>query len=213
MENSSSEKNTNDEILDQLIKKVNELDKRKVELPDFAKELENLRKWIQEQMPDYSKPIKELERIVMQHHLDYPAREIQKQINELSAKVEKVPKNIQVQHRHYFDPKSKGWIIAGVVLLIVLAVSVGFSGHLFVENIRIEANDIKFRVVRQAFPEIAEEIEKRFAKDSETMEAKLIELEAEALRNAQAEDRIARAKEEIREAKKEMGKKYLKWGR
>ena len=39
------------------------------------------------------------------------------------------------------------------------------------------------------------------------MEAKLIELEAEALRKARAQEKIDQAEEEIREAKKEMGRK------
>lgn len=206
MENSSSEKNTNDEILDQLIKKVNELDKRKAELPDFAQELESLKKWIQEQMPAYSRSIKELERIVVQYNLNNPTQQIQKPLDEVKVILSKVPKNIPVKHYHYFDTKSKGWIIAGMILLIVLAISTGWSGHLFVQNLRVEANDIKFRVVRQAFPEIANEIEDGYAKNPEGMEVKLIELEAKALRKARAQERIDQLEKEIREKKKEMGR-------
>jgi len=201
MENSSSEKNTNDEILEQLVKKVNELDKRKAELPDFAKELENLKKWIQEQMLDNLKSIKELERIVMQHNLNYPAQQIGKQLEEVKAVFSKVPKNIPVKHYHYFDTKSKGWIIAGMILLIVLAISTGWSGHLFEKNRRLEANDIMFRVAKQVYPEITREIEDRYTKDPDEMEDKLVELEAKALRKARAQERIDQLEKEIRETK------------
>jgi len=207
MENISSERNTNDEIIEQLVIKVNELDKRKVDFPDYAPQFEELKIWILQQMPDYPKSLHELERLMMQHNLSDACREIEMQIGDLKGIVAKIPKDIPVKHRHYFDPKSKGWVIAGVTLLIVVAITTGLSAHLYVENRRIEASDIKFRVARQAFPEIAREIEDRYAKDPEKMESKLIELEAEALRKARAQEKIERAEDEIREAKKEMRRK------
>jgi hypothetical protein len=211
MENTSMERNTNEEIIEQLVKKVNELEKRKVDIPDYAAQFEELKIWIQQQMPDYTKPLEELARLVIQHNISYPGREIQTQIGELKGIVAKIPKNIPVKHQHYFDPKSKGWVIAGVTLLIVVAVTTGLSVHLFVENRRIEAADVMFRVAKQAYPEVTNEIEDRYAKDPVKMEAKLIELEAEALRKARAQERIDQAEEEIREAKKEMGiKKFGK---
>ncbi len=207
MENTSTERNTNEEIIEQLVKKVNELDKRKVETPDNTPQFEELKIWIQQQMPDYTNSLHELERLVMQHDLSYPGREIQTHIAELKGILAKIPKDIPVKHRHYFDPKSKGWVIAGVALLIIVAVTTGLSVHLFVENRRIEAAAVMFRVAKQAYPEITAEIEDRYAKDPDKMEAKLIELEAEALRKARAQERIDQAEEEIREAKKQMKKK------
>ena len=207
MENTSTERNTNEEIIEQLVKKVNELDKRKVETPDNTPQFEELKIWIQQQMPDYTNSLHELERLVMQHDLSYPGREIQTHIAELKGILAKIPKDIPVKHRHYFDPKSKGWVIAGVALLIIVAVTTGLIVHLFVENRRIEAAAVMFRVAKQAYPEITAEIEDRYAKDPDKMEAKLIELEAEALRKARAQERIDQAEEEIREAKKQMKKK------
>ena len=64
MENTSSERNTNDEIIEQLVKKVNELDKRKVDIPDYAPQFEELKIWIQQQMPDYTQSLRELERLI-----------------------------------------------------------------------------------------------------------------------------------------------------
>ena len=207
MENTSAERNTNDEIIEQLVIKVNELDKRKVDSLDYTPQFEALKILIQEQIPDYTKPLEELERLVIQHNLSYPSGEIQNQIIELKGIVAKIPKGIPVKHEHYFDPKSKGWVMAGVTLLIVVAITTGLSAHLYLENLHLEATDIMFRVAKQAYPEITREIEDRYAKDPEKMEAKLIELEAEALRKARAQERIDQAEEEIREAKKEMRRK------
>lgn len=207
MENTSTEKNTHDEIIEQLVKKVNELDKRKIDVPDYAPQFEGLKILIQKQVPDYTKPLEELERLVMKHNLSYPSGEILNQIGELKGIVAKIPKDIPVKHRHYFDPKSKGWVIAGLTLLICVAITAGLSAHLYLENRRVEATDIMFRVVRQAYPELTREIEDRYAKDPDGMEAKLMELEAEALRKARAQEKIERAEDEIREAKKEMRRK------
>ena len=111
-----------------------------------------------------------------------------------------------MKHHHYFDPKSKGWVTAGVSLLIVVAITTGLSAHLYLENLHLRATGIMFRVAKQVYPEVTNEIEDRYAKDPEKMEAKLIELEADALRKARAQERIDQAEGEIREAKKEMGK-------
>ena len=148
MENTSSERNTNDEIIEQLIKKVNELDKRKVDVPDYIPQFEGLKIWIQQQMPDYNKSLHELERLMMQRNLSDACREIEMQMAELKGIVAKIPKDIPVKHWHYFDPKSKGWVIAGVTLLIIVAITTGLSVHLLVENRRIAASDIMFRVAR-----------------------------------------------------------------
>ncbi|UKJ07366.1 hypothetical protein [Solitalea lacus] len=203
MENlTSSEKNTNDEILEQLIKKVNELDKRKTDFPDYASEFEALKNSIQEQ----AQPIKELERIVTHHNFNYPAIQIQHQIEEVKTMVSKMPKIIPVKHLHSFDPRSKGWILSGVFILIVVAISTGLCAHLFIENGRLSANDIKFRMLRQIQPEYANSVEESYYKNPEAMEVKVIQLENEAKRRAEVQARINRAETELNEARKQLFK-------
>ena len=165
MENTSSERNTNEEIIEQLVKKVNELDKRKAEIPDYAKEFESLKKWIQEQMPDCSKPIKELEKMVMLNNLDYPTQQIRKQLDEVKAIVRTIPKNIPVKYMHHFGSWSKSFIIGVVVCFVVTAISVGTALHLNHQNDRLNREAFNFWLVRALYPKVAKKIEAKLSQD------------------------------------------------
>ncbi len=203
MENSAAtEKSTNEEIIDQLVIKVNALEKWEIKLPDYTPNFEDLKKWLVEHLADYNKPVEELKIAVNQHNLEYPATKIQAQLNEVKTIVESIPKIIPVKHSHYFDPKSKGWVIAGVILLIVTAISTGLNAHLWVENNRLEANDIKFRMLRQTYPIQANWAEQHYFNNPDTAENETIRLENEAKERSDAVD-IANQKEREAKAAKE----------
>jgi hypothetical protein len=203
MNNSATtEKSTNEEIIDQLVIKVNLLEKREIKLPDYIPNFEDLKKWLIEHLPDYNKPIEELKTIVSQHNLEYPATKIQAQLDEVKTIVESIPKIIPVKHSHYFDPKSKGWVIAGVILLIVTAISTGLNAHLWVENNRLQANDMKYRMLRQAYPVQANWAEQHYFNNPDTAENETIRLENEAEERSEAID-IANQKEREAKAAKE----------
>lgn len=194
----SSEKSTNDEIIDQLVIKVSEIDKREIKFPDYAPYFEDLKKWVVDHLPDYTKPIDELKTAVIQHNLAYPATKIQDQLDEVKTIITSIPKTIPVKHNHYFDPKSKGWIITGVLLLIVTAISAGLNAHLWIENYRLQGNDIKFRMIRQTYPTQANWAEQYYFDNPDGAENETIRLENEAKERSEAAD-IANQKE--REAK------------
>jgi hypothetical protein len=188
MENSTAtEKSTNEEIIDQLVIKVNALEKREIKLPDYTPNFDDLKKWLADHLPD---------------NLEYPATKIQAQLDEVKTIVESIPKIIPVKHSHYFDPKSKGWVIAGVILLIVTAISTGLNAHLWMENNRLQANDIKFRMLRQVYPVQANWAEQHYFNNPDTAESETIRLENEAKERSEAVD-IANEKEREAKAAKE----------
>jgi len=192
MENSTAtEKSTNEEIIDQLVIKVNALEKREIKLPDYTPNFEDLKKWLADHLTTVS-----------QHNLEYPATKIQAQLDEVKTIIESIPKIIPVKHSHYFDPKSKGWVIAGVILLVVTAVSTGLNAHLWVENNRLQANDIKFRMIRQTYPIQANWAEQHYFNNPDTAENETIRLENEAEERSEAVD-IANQKEREAKAAKE----------
>jgi hypothetical protein len=192
MNNSATtEKSTNEEIIDQLVIKVEALEKRGIKLPDYTPNFEDLKIWLADHLATVS-----------QHNLEYPATKIQAQLDEVKTIVENIPKIIPVKHSHYFDPKSKGWIIAGVILLIVTAISTGLNAHLWVENTRLQANDIKFRMLRQAYPVQANWAEQHYFNNPDTAESETIRLENEAEERSEALD-IANQKEREAKAAKE----------
>jgi hypothetical protein len=207
MDNSATtEKSTNEEIIDQLVIKVNALEKREIKLPDYTPNFEDLKKWLADHLADHNKTIEELKTTVSQHHLEYPATKIQAQLDEVKTIVENIPKIIPVKHSHYFDPKSKGWVIAGVILLIVTAISTGLNAHLWVENNRLRANDIKFRMIRQAYPVQANWAEQHYFNNPDTAESETIRLENEAKERSEAVDIASQKEREAKAAKENLMK-------
>jgi hypothetical protein len=97
----------------------------------------------------YNKESVELKAIISQLNVSYPAEQIQNKIAEVKSILEAIRKSLPVKVKHQFDFKTKGWIIAGMILLIVTAITTWLSGHLWAENNRLHAVNIKYRLVRQ----------------------------------------------------------------
>ncbi|QTE35829.1 hypothetical protein J3L18_22140 [Mucilaginibacter gossypii] len=139
----------NDEIVDSLIKKIGELEKREVKTIDYTLHFEALQKIFEAFLLRYNKENAELKTAVSQLNISYPAEQIQNTLAEVKKILEVIGKSLPVKVKHEFDPKTKGWIIAGVILLIVTAICVGLCCHLWTENNRLQALDLKYRLVRQ----------------------------------------------------------------
>jgi len=138
-----------DELIDSLIKKITDLEKREVKTTDYTLHFEALQKIFEVFLVRYNKESGELNTAVGKLNINYPAEQIQQTLVEVKAILTAIQKSLPVKVNHYFDPKTKGWIIAGMILLIVTAISTGLCGHLWVENSRLQAVDIKYRMVKQ----------------------------------------------------------------
>jgi len=138
-----------DELIDSLIKKITDLEKREVKTTDYTLHFEALQKIFEVFLVKYNKESGELNTAVGKLNINYPAEQIQQTLVEVKVILTAIQKSLPVKVNHYFDPKTKGWIIAGMILLIVTAISTGLCGHLWVENNHLQAVDIKYRLLRQ----------------------------------------------------------------
>ncbi len=138
-----------DEIIDSLIKKITDQEKREPKTVDYTLHFEALQKIFEMFLLRYNKENAELKAAIGQLNISYPAEQIQNTLSEVKTILEAVRKSLPVKVKHEFDPKTKGWIIAGMILLIVTAISTGLCGHLWAENNRLQAVDIKYRLLRQ----------------------------------------------------------------
>lgn len=138
-----------DELIDSLIKKITDLEKREVKTIDYTLHFEALQKIFEVFLVRYNKESREFNIAVGKLNINYPAEQIQQTLVEVKAILAAIQKSLPVKVNHYFDPKTKGWIIAGIILLIVTAISTGLCGHLWAENNRLEAIDIKYSLLRQ----------------------------------------------------------------
>lgn len=140
-----------EEVLQRTLNKVQELENRKIELPEIR-------------IPDYMPQFCELKENISQHNLAYPAMQIQAQILELKKSIAYLPKRIPIQHYYHFTDRSKGSIIAAMVLLITCAFSVGIAMGLWKENRKLKEHSVKFRMIRQAFPKATDWSDKMYYK-------------------------------------------------
>ncbi|WP_276348840.1 hypothetical protein [Daejeonella sp. JGW-45] len=144
-----------EEVLQRTLNKVKELENRKIELPTI---------------PDYTLQFSELKEGIARHNLAYPAVKIQTQILELQKNIDAIPKRIPIQHYYHFTDRSKGSIIAGIILLISCALSVGIAISLWKENRKLNDNSVKFRMIRQSYPNISHWADTIYNHDPKAME-------------------------------------------
>jgi hypothetical protein len=140
---------SNEEIVDSLIKKINELEKREEKNTDYTLHFEVLQKIFETFLLKYNEESGELKTAISRLNISYPTEQIQNTLRELKAILEAIQKSLPVKVRHQLDPKTKGLVICGVILLIVTAISVGLCGHFWAEDNRLQSVDIKYRLVRQ----------------------------------------------------------------
>jgi hypothetical protein len=179
-----------DELIDSLIKKITDLEKKEVKITDYSLHFEALQKIFEVFLMRYNKESNDLNAAFGKLNIEYPAEQIQQGLSDIKIILSAIQKSLPIKVKHQFDYTSKGWIIAGMMLLIVTALSTGLCAHFWVENNRLEANDIKFRAIRQVYPIPAKWADQYYAKSPKAMEDATEQLESEALEKSAAIDSI-----------------------
>jgi hypothetical protein len=178
MEN--SEKNFNDEILDRMAIQLGELDKRLANLPDYTQQLETLSKGFDRFLQQYHGDQQEIKTIIRQPNADDPQKQVQTMLTETRAILESIKKLLPLKLINTFNLKTKGWIISGAILLIVVALSTGLSGYLWKENSRLEAADFKYRLAKQVGPTVTNWADSIYLNDPEEAKRILTKMEAKS---------------------------------
>ncbi|SFG27758.1 hypothetical protein [Pontibacter chinhatensis] len=124
---------------------------------------------------DYTSHFKELKELLKKHDLGLRALQIYALITSFQETITKLPKVLPVRHYHHFDDKSKGFIIGGIMCLLTVTVSVGLCFSLSQENGELQANSIKYELLKQAYPEATLWADSTYRSDPEGAE-KYVEL-------------------------------------
>ena len=186
-----------DELINSLIKKITDLEKKEVKVTDYSLHFEALQKIFEVFLVRFNQERNDLNAAFGKLNIEYPAEQIQQGLAEIKTILSAIQKSLPVKVKHQFDFNTKGWIIAGVMLIIVTAVSTGLCAHLWVENNRLEANDIKFRAIRQVYPTPAKWADGYYSKSPKAMETATEQLENEALEKSIAVDSIHEQRKEV----------------
>jgi len=192
------EKSIADEIQNNLIKKVEELEKREIKFPDYTPQFEELKSAIKGQ------------------NTQYPAEKFQSQLDEFGVKIDLIPKSIPV--KHILDIETKRVLKIFVILISLVIVSVGVAVHLLFRNHGLQAGADKFHMIRQNHPAIAlwadttyladPEAAIRKADSLEEMAADLAAAQREAAETKQTSDLAKQKVQELQAAKRRAKKKH-----
>jgi hypothetical protein len=173
----NSEKNITEEIIDQLIIKVGELEKREFTVPDYTPQFEALQHSYEIGMLRHDKEVEEFKVSLGQLKVKYPAEQIQNNLTDITGILATIQKLLPIRHKHQFDFKTKGWLISGMILLIVAAICTGLSAHLWLENTTLKAVSTKYRMIRQVYPYATSWADSVYTKSPADAEAATTKLE------------------------------------
>jgi hypothetical protein len=192
------EKSIAAEIQNDLIKKVEELEKREIKFPDYTAQFE------------------ELKLVINQQSAQYPAEKFQSQLDEFGVKIDLIPKAIPV--KHILDVETKRVLKVLVILVILVIVSVGITVHLLFRNHGLQASADKFHMIRQSSPGIALWADTTYLADpdkairkADSLEAMAVDLAAaqrEATEKKQASDLAKQKVHELQRAKHHAKKRH-----
>ena len=137
-----------DELVDSIIKKLDIIEKKDLKPADYTVHFEALKQIFEVFMLRYNKESVALMEAVSRLNMEYPASQIQNNLAELKTILEAIKKELPIKVRHQLDTKAKGWVI----FVIVIGISLSLNVYLWMQNTRLQAVDIKYRLLNQLAP-------------------------------------------------------------
>ena len=120
MKNEVLEKlNTQEEVINQLIKDNKELQERQSAIETKAS------LYPQVYIPDYDTDLKKMGDQLTLLNENYAKERWQARLDQLDKRIQAIPQFIPVEHHHHFDPKSKRMLIVYFILILFVAVLTG----------------------------------------------------------------------------------------
>lgn len=92
-------------------------------------------------------------------------RELDRKLTEFKGLVERIPAKAEVRHRHGIDFKSAKVILVFISVLVFSFASLGVAIGLYQHQESLKADNVKFRMFRQEFPEIGSRIDSVYRTD------------------------------------------------
>ena len=182
---------------------MNELEEKVAMLEELVQEFLKRIETVETTMPEflrtfleqYKQTIEKIGEMIEAASKRYDEAKIQRQIDELGRLIAAAPKVVDVRNHHHFGAWSKNLIIGLATCFIAMSLSVGAALHLYSENSRLSENDIKYRMVRQYYPQVAVWAERKYAHDPDSarVDVERMEVEQEALRLAEEIEKKKRA--------------------
>ncbi|MDX5438722.1 MAG: hypothetical protein LPK03_16095 [Pontibacter sp.] len=128
--------------------------------------------------PDYGAQFEELKALINRHDLSAQTLQIYAQIASFRDTITKLPKVLPVRHHHHFEDRSRVFVIGGIICLLTVAISVGLCLSLYRENSRLRDSDVKYRMIRQGYPDAGRRVDSIYHLNPEEAEGRVRQLES-----------------------------------
>lgn len=155
--------------------RLEKLENRKIEIPDHSDKLDEI-----------AGAIGQITKICI------PKEKADMLIDRMDGLAKAIPREIHVRNHYQFSDKSRGFIIGTIILLCMVAVSVGAVFHLWQRNGELQGQSIRYRMLRQYYPVAAAWAERTYMAnpDSALRDVEQRESHEERLRLAEKEAEI-----------------------
>jgi len=204
--------NQHEEIVNALVQKTTTLENKdtcfpEAIIPDYQQDFLKLEKHLKDDAIERNKQTGEIKDLIKRYNLQYPAQKIQDSLEQLTKLYDQTAQLIPIKHHHKFDLQTKGWIIGGVLLLIITALTTGSCFYLLAANGKLQANALEFRMIRQVYPAQANWAERYYNSNPDAMEQTTSRLEDEARKRSDAQNLDIQSKRYPKNAKSKQTKK------
>ncbi|MEN5195362.1 hypothetical protein [Sphingobacterium faecium] len=194
------------EIVVLMDKRVQQLEKQQSETKDYSEELEQITKKL-----EHVATVEALAELQASNNsqmatLGADIIDIKEQQTKQASITSEMPKRTKFQIEHRFTDKQRPYIITGIVLLLVLALSLFASFQLWRSNSDLNDSDIKFRMVRLFYPQVSLDIDSIYNNNPKQLKIWVKQEEERLLAIRKAEENAEQSEKEAKKAKEDAKK-------
>ena len=180
-----------EETLQLLIRKFEELAGREIKFPEIK-------------VPNYTAYLQQIHQRLKVLERHNSADTVSRLIETLIREIDAIPREIPMRHHHHVETRSRGFIIAALILIWSSILAIGLGAHLWWTNRSLKENDLKYRMIRFEHPKASEWADDTYRKDPKAARRATRELEKEERAILKAEAEARRKEVEAEEARKEL---------
>ncbi|WP_028296875.1 hypothetical protein [Olivibacter sitiensis] len=194
------------EIVVLMDKRVQQLEKQQSESKDYSAEIAQITKKL-----EHVATVEYLAELQASNNsqiatLGADIIDIKEQQTKQGNIIGKMPKQMKFQLEHRFTDKQRPYIITGIILLLVLALSLFASFQLWRSNSALKNSDIKFRMVRLFYPQVSLDIDSIYNNNPKQLEIWVKQEEERLLAIRKAEENAEQSEKEAKKAKEDAKK-------
>jgi len=201
------------EIVVLMDKRVQQLEKQQSETKDYSEELAQISKKL-----EHVATVEDLAELQASNNSEIATIgadiiDIKEQQTKQASITSQMPKQMKFQLEHRFTDRQRPYIITGIILLLVSALSLFASFQLWRSNSALHDNDIKIRMVRLFYPQVSLDIDsihnenpKELEKWVKQEEERLIAIKKAEANAKHSEEQAKKAKEELQHLQKQKEK-------